>query len=343
MPVVDHRPAPPAPTRAGPGRGWEELRRTAGVVEAAASNGPAGSGRPVARRALVTAVALVAAMAAARGGAGHPHPASADGNADADLFSLTNQDRASNGLGALALHGTLQSIGENYAYSGCGFPVSGRSFDMVNRNFFSHTILNCGSQNVFNMMSAAGVPYRSAGENIGWTGGISDPASAANYVNQSFMNSPEHRANILNGTYTHLGIGSDHAANWSYPGGGTYSNVWMFSEEFAQLASSPPPPPPPPPTRPPPAPPPPAPRPGQPVRNEPAPTPPPGSTDATSPPIPASPGAPTAESTPAPSPEPSPVAGGTAGAETPTGQPLVWSDSGLLGGAVEAVLEAYLN
>jgi uncharacterized protein YkwD len=313
------------------------------VVEAAASDAPAGSGRSAARRALVAAVAVVAALAAARGAAGHPHPASADGNADADLFSLTNQDRSSNGLGALALSGTLQSIGENYAYSGCGFPVSGRSYDMIGRSYFSHTILNCGSQNVFNMMSAAGVPYRSAGENIGWTGGLSDPASAASYVNQSFMNSPEHRANILNGSYTHLGIGSDHAATWSYPGGGSYSNVWMFSEEFAQLSSSPPPPPPPPPpTRPPPpAPPRPAPVPSQPVRNEPAPTPPPESPATTSPPSPAPTPAP--ESTPTPSAAPSPAAGGTAGAETPTGPPLVWSDSGLLGGAVEAVLEAFLN
>src|SRR5258708_8310642 len=90
---------------------------------------------------------------------------SAAATADQALFSLTNQDRSSNGLHALLWHSTLSAIGESKPYGGCGFNVNGRSYDMIQRNYFAHPILHCG-QYLFNMMSAAGVHYPSASENI---------------------------------------------------------------------------------------------------------------------------------------------------------------------------------
>jgi hypothetical protein len=110
---------------------------------------------------------------------------------------------------------------------------------MIRRNYFAHPILGCG-QLVFSMMQAYGVHYRSAGENIGWEAGASSPAS---YLNGAFMNSSDHRANILDGSYTEMGVGSDESApGVTWTGVGAEQNVWMFSEEFAQVGASPPPP-----------------------------------------------------------------------------------------------------
>src|SRR5205807_9085430 len=104
-------------------------------------------------------------------------------------------------------------------YSGCGFTVAGRAYDMIQRNYFSHPILNCGGQYVFNMMQADGVGYRSAGENIGWSSNSGGASSSASYINNAFMNSPEHRANLLNASYTHVGMGSDGpVGSWSGAG-----------------------------------------------------------------------------------------------------------------------------
>jgi uncharacterized protein YkwD len=168
-----------------------------------------------------------------------PHAVHADATFDQALFSLINQDRAQNGLPALRWNSQLSSIGESSPYGGCGFTVNGRAEDMIQRNYFSHTI--CGSQNVFNILSADRVPWSSAGENIGWESGITDPSQAAQYLNTEYMNSPEHRANILNPNYTDVGVGSWSTApgqTWTGGGSTAYSNLTMSSEEFAQLPAN---------------------------------------------------------------------------------------------------------
>jgi uncharacterized protein YkwD len=169
-----------------------------------------------------------------------PHAVHADATFDQVLFTLINQDRASAGLPALRWNSQLSSIGESAPYGGCGFTVQGRAEDMIQRNYFSHTI--CGSQNVFNVMSADGVGYSSAGENIGWESGYTDPTQAATYLNTEFMNSTEHRDNILNPGYTDVGVGSWATLagqQWSGCGcGQSFGNVFMASEEFAQLGTT---------------------------------------------------------------------------------------------------------
>jgi uncharacterized protein YkwD len=260
-------------------------------------------------------------------------PALADATADQDLFSLTNQDRASNGLPALQWHSTLGAIGENKPYGGCGFTVYGRSQDMISRNYFAHPILNCGGQLVFNMMSAAGIAYKLAGENIGWASGTGSAAASASYINQQFMNSPEHRSNILQSGFTHMGVGSilsPPGYNWT-GGGGAIQNVWMFSEEFAGLSSAPPPPAP-------------APKPTP----RPAPPPSSGTQGSTAPPAQAQPtpaqteaptAAPTATPVPTPTPTPTPIPAPELGAPAP---PLVYAGGGLIADSIQAVLEAFL-
>jgi uncharacterized protein YkwD len=290
---------------------WDALAASAAAVRA--GDDPPGPVPRTWRRmaistaytAVLTGVVIVALHAVAT-----PTPVRADGSADAALFSYTNQDRASNGVRSLGYNGTLSTIGEGGRYGGCpGLTVYGRSVDMINRNYFAHPIAGCG-QLVFSMMQAFGINYRSAGENIGWN------AAGAAAINSAFMNSPDHRANILNGNYTSLGVGSDNSGSryWTGAGSPGYPNVWMFSEEFAQLGSSPPPPPPPPPSRP------------NPPRNTPAPAAPhlpPAATTAS----------PTSVPVPTPTPPPLPSL---------TVPPAQDSNGGLLFDSIEAVLENYL-
>ena len=178
-------------------------------------------------------------------------------------------------------------------------------------------------------MQAHGVRYQSAGENIGWVDNEPDGGSAASYINGQFMNSPDHRANILNGNYNTMGAGSAFSSSWACGGcgGGPFPSAWMFSEEFAQLGSSPPPPPSPTPR--------PAPRPvsSTPARNSPAP-PPPAQPPVTTAPTAAPPAAPT----PAPTPTPFPVA--LLPGNVPA--PPIYQYPGLLPSSVESVLEAFL-
>ena len=169
---------------------------------------------------------------------------------DGQLFSLTNQDRASNGLPALAYNAALSAIGQSRPYYGCSVsPIYGRAADMLNRDYFSHQIPGCSADGgyVWPIMSADGVDWRSAGENIGWNSGYSDPAAE---VNTAFMNSAPHRANIL-GDYNQLGTGSWYTVGpWNYPGSGSsgFKDVYMFAEEFALVVQYAPPPPKPKPT-----------------------------------------------------------------------------------------------
>ena len=136
-------------------------------------------------------------------------PRCANGGYDSQLFSLTNQDRTSNGVHSLRFSGTLQNIGEGAPYNCRGVQVSGRSVDMIRRNYFAHPILGCGEY-VFSMMQAFGIHYRSAGREHRL--GLQALRSPASYINGAFMNSRDHRANILSPNYTEMGVGSDESA-----------------------------------------------------------------------------------------------------------------------------------
>ena len=74
-----------------------------------------------------------------------------------------------------------------------------KSQDMINLNYFAHQSPTYGSP--FDMMKAAGVTYRYAGENLAG-------APTVEQAHTGLMNSPGHRANILNPNFTHIGIGA---------------------------------------------------------------------------------------------------------------------------------------
>jgi uncharacterized protein YkwD len=309
---MERRPVPSA---------WDQLLRTAAAVRAE----PVGAVAPArgrnlaiaARRVVTAATVLAACTLAVLHLAGSTSVVSANGGADSTLFSLTNSDRTSNGVHSLTFSGTLQAIGENAGYNCNGIRISGRSYDMIHRNYFAHPILGCG-QLVFSMMQAFGVHYRFAGENIGWVNGGLSGGSAANYINGAFMASSEHRANILNSRYTEMGVGSDESSpGVVWTGVGRQTGVWMFSEEFAQVGSSPPP-------RP-------APRPRPPgPRNSPHPAP-PGAGALTA--------GPKAGAAPTPTALPIPFASLPANLPAPP----ISQYEGLLPNSIESVLEAFLT
>ena len=74
-----------------------------------------------------------------------------------------------------------------------------KSQDMRDNGYFSHNSPTYGTP--FQMLSAFGLSYRTAGENI--AKGYASPQAVVN----GWMNSSGHRANILNASYTQIGVG----------------------------------------------------------------------------------------------------------------------------------------
>lgn len=104
------------------------------------------------------------------------------------VLDLTNNERAKAGL---------QPLLGNYSELNKSARV--KAEDMAHNNYFSHTSPTYGSP--FDEMRTLGVTYTAAGENI--AKGQQTPQE----VVQAWMNSAGHRANILNGAYTHMGVG----------------------------------------------------------------------------------------------------------------------------------------
>lgn len=117
-------------------------------------------------------------------------PVSTIGGAAGVQLSLMNQDRAANGVASLAWSASLARVAQY------------RAQDMLNRNYFSHYDPSTGQLAFVELFHLWGISYTTAGENIAWS---TDPSMAA--INTMFMNSPEHRANILNGAYHRAGVG----------------------------------------------------------------------------------------------------------------------------------------
>jgi uncharacterized protein YkwD len=111
---------------------------------------------------------------------------------EVELLALTNADRGMNGLPPLAIDEQLQHLARE------------RSEDMVARDYFGHSIPPDGEL-VFGLMAQRGIVYRMAGENIGWSRHSRD--SAAPSIQEAFMSSGSHRANILRAEFTAVGIG----------------------------------------------------------------------------------------------------------------------------------------
>lgn len=128
-----------------------------------------------------------------------------DANARPDLeikmLNLVNRERTKLGLKPLQWDPEILPVARAH------------SQDMFVRGYFSHYTLE--GKDPFDRMKAAGIKYYSAGENLALGPSLS-------ICHEGLMNSPGHRANILNPTYGRVGIG--------ILDGGAYG--LMISQEF---------------------------------------------------------------------------------------------------------------
>lgn len=121
----------------------------------------------------------------------------AQGDYKAQVVAIMNQERANAGVGGISQNASLDAVAQI------------RAQEIVQS--FSHTRPNGTS--CFTVLDEGGIAYMTAGENI--AAGYGDPAS----VMSGWMNSPGHRANILNGSFGQVGIGYYTDPNSGY---GTY-------------------------------------------------------------------------------------------------------------------------
>ena len=116
------------------------------------------------------------------------------------VLNLVNKYRKQNGLASVKLDSALSDA------------ASTRAKEIVSS--FSHTRPNGSS--CFTVLSENGISYNGAGENIAY--GQSSPDE----VMTAWMNSAGHRANILNASFTRLGVGV-------YESGGTLYWAQLFT------------------------------------------------------------------------------------------------------------------
>jgi len=113
---------------------------------------------------------------------------------EAKVIELINNIRTSNGLRPFVHNWQLSRVARY------------KSRDMQELGYFSHTSPTYGSP--FEMIKNFNISYSYAGENI--AKGYSDPSSVVN----GWMNSSGHRANILNPSFTQIGVGYEPNGNY---------------------------------------------------------------------------------------------------------------------------------
>jgi uncharacterized protein YkwD len=124
-----------------------------------------------------------------------------DSDAEQEMFHLVTTERIKAGLPPLFWDESLADVARAH------------SQDMLIRGYFSHYTPEGLSP--FDRMGKAGIAYQYAGENLAL-------APITTLAMQGLMNSPGHRANILNPSFTKVGIG--------VIDGGIYGK--MYSQEF---------------------------------------------------------------------------------------------------------------
>ncbi len=103
------------------------------------------------------------------------------------VADLVNQERAKAGLKPVVLDASLNKVAQ------------AKAADMSSNHYFDHTSPTYGSP--FDMMKQFGVSFMTAGENIAMG------QKTADEVMTQWMNSEGHRQNIMNPSFTKIGVG----------------------------------------------------------------------------------------------------------------------------------------
>jgi hypothetical protein len=133
------------------------------------------------------------------------------------LLGITNGDRVSNHESALQLNPELTAAAQDKAN------------DMAKRNYWSHVTPNGVQPWAF--ITAVGYQYEAAGENLAYGFGSSQQVMTA------WMNSPEHRANILDADYQDVGFATANTPNYQGTGPETIV-VAMYGEPIGMVSPS---------------------------------------------------------------------------------------------------------
>lgn len=128
---------------------------------------------------------------------------SSDGLTNQQLLEITNVDRSESGIDALTINDRLSAAAQ------------AKADDMAQSDYWSHTSPEGSKPQDF--VREAGYSYRSLGENLAY--GFSSPDA----IVQGWMNSPEHKANMLDPAYHQVGFGV--ATAESYQGKGRQTIV----------------------------------------------------------------------------------------------------------------------
>jgi uncharacterized protein YkwD len=110
------------------------------------------------------------------------------------LLEATNAARAENGLGPLQMDETLALAARHHA------------LEMATLNYFSHQSPTPENATPPQRIARAGSPYIAVGENIAKMP-PTQTSQLASETTSGWMNSPGHRANILETRFTHVGFG----------------------------------------------------------------------------------------------------------------------------------------
>lgn len=102
------------------------------------------------------------------------------------MLEMINAERREHGLRPLEMDPELRDVARKH------------SRDMFQRGFFSH--VNPDGENPFDRMREEGIRFGTAGENLAM-------APTVRIAHEGLMQSPGHRANILNRSFGKVGIG----------------------------------------------------------------------------------------------------------------------------------------
>ncbi|MGM0401773.1 MAG: CAP domain-containing protein, partial [Chloroflexota bacterium] len=129
-----------------------------------------------------------------------PIPTTSSSDFEQRVIELTNQERVKRGLAPLETSPALMDAARAH------------SEDMACNDFLDH--IGSDGSDPGERISRAGYHWWTYGENV--AGGYSTPEDVVN----GWMDSDDHRANILNPDYCHIGVG------YAYEANATFGHYW---------------------------------------------------------------------------------------------------------------------
>jgi len=157
-----------------------------------------------------TVLALSLLLLSACGGGSGSSPTDPGGLSVAAVengsFLLVNQARTDAGLDPLQYDPDIAAVARAHSEA------------MRDLGFFGH--IDPSGQSFSDRLHAAGIQFTEVAENLGRVENAADPAG---FLDQQFLTSTNHRANILNPDFTRIGVGV-----------ARLGNTWWITQDFVR-------------------------------------------------------------------------------------------------------------